>query len=73
MVSSSISAKLYRENRGAQQRLPCFLLGEERSLPCANVSPLALSSFGPDRQEQERRSEPLLRGNFELPLLFGDS
>jgi hypothetical protein len=60
MVSSSISVKLYRENCGAQQRLPRFLLGEERSAArsvsllsakAGSVFLWARSSFGPGRKK----------------------
>jgi len=60
MVSSNISVKLYRENCGAQQRLPCFLLGEEESAARQRVPivgegslcvPLALSFLGPRRKK----------------------
>jgi hypothetical protein len=60
MVNSNISVKLYRENCGAQQPLPCFLVGEEKSAArqcVANAGegclcvPLALSSFGPGRKK----------------------
>jgi hypothetical protein len=82
MVSSNISVKLYRENCGAQQRLPCFLLGEERSAARQRVANAGegclcvLSLFlllGRGPRSNKDNLEPLLPGNFELPLLFGDS
>ena len=82
MVSSNISVKLYRENCDAQQRLPCFLLGEERSAArqCVPIVGAGSSAFlwpflllGQAARSKKETPNRLLPRNFELPLLFGDS